>query len=117
MNYDAATGRRSMDYDIANNIQNQYKSIMRRSGYQVVNVFNTIGGVSNETGCRRTDRTVVVRTVVRHCWWLRQWRQERQGQLRRPVAGEMERPVAENMERLQCLVAGETAAVCCTHGL
>lgn len=64
--YGAATGRRSMDYGIANNIQNQYKSIMRRGGYQVVNVFNTIGGVSNETGCRRTGRTVV-RTAVRHC--------------------------------------------------
>lgn len=107
-----------MDYGIANNVQNQSKSIMRRSGYQVVNVFNTIGGVSNETGCRRTVRTAVVRTAVRRCWWLRRWRQqERQGQLRRPVAGEMGRPVAENMERLRCLVAGETAAVCCTHGL
>jgi len=107
-----------MDYGIANNIQNQCKFIMRRSGYQVVNVFNTIGGVSNEIGCRRTDRTVVVHTAVQRCWWLRQWwQQERQGQLRRPVAEEMERPVAENMERLQCLVAGETVAVYCTHGL
>lgn len=104
-----------MDYRIANNVQNQSKSIMRRSSYQVVNVFNTIGGVSNETGCRPTVRTVVVRTAVRRYWWLRRWR--RQGQLRRPVAGEMGRPVAENMDRLRCLVAGETAAVCCTHGL
>lgn len=115
-----------MDYGIANNVQNQTKSIMRRSGYQVVNVFNTIGGVSNETGCRRTVRTVVVRTAVRRYWWPPRWRQqERQRQRQRPVAGQMgrpvaenmERPVAENMERLRCPVAGETVAVCCKHGL
>lgn len=105
-----------MEYGIANDVQNQTKSIMRRGGYQVVNVFDTIGGVSNETGCCRTVRIVVVRTAVRY-WWLWRRQREQQGQLRRPVAEEIERPVVGNMVRLRCPVAGETAIVCCTHGL
>lgn len=91
---------------------------MGRSGYQVVNVFDAIDRVSNETGCRRTVRTVVVRTAVQRCWYL--WpRWLWQEWPRRPVAGETRRPVVGGTEeRPRRPVVGETPVqVCCTRGL